>query len=88
MGDELGSATDADRLLVSSGLSARYTTLHLDRERRFLMLPYRIVGQKCRKKWVILSFLGYLGEFESDSRSVRTCICTVKPRSVLPIFNS
>ena len=35
---------------------------------------------------VILSFLGCLVEFESDSQTVWTCICTVKPRSVLPIF--
>ena len=33
------------------------------------------------------SFLGYLGEIESDSQTVWTCmLCTIVPRSVLPIF--
>ena len=36
MGDELGSATDIDRLFVSSALSA--PKFHRDRERRFLEL--------------------------------------------------
>ena len=36
------------------------------------------------RKTITLSFLGYLGEFESDSQTVWTCTCTVKPRSVLP----
>ena len=30
----------------------------------------QILGQKCRQKWVILSFLGYVGEIESDSQTV------------------
>ena len=38
MGDELGSATDIDRLLVSSGLSTPKS--RLDRERQFLELSY------------------------------------------------
>ena len=37
---------------------------------------------------VILSFLGYLGEIESDSQTVWICICTIVPRSALPIFKS
>ena len=39
-------------------------------------------------KMVILSFLGYLGEFESDSLTVWACICIVEARSVLPNFKS
>ena len=46
-----------------------YTNFHLDRERRFLELSHRFVGEKYRHKVVILSFLGYLGEFESDSQN-------------------
>ena len=84
MGDELGSAKDIDRL-VSSGL---YSNFHLDRARRFLEPTYRLGGQKCRQKLVILSFIGYLGEFESASQTVLTCICTIMPRSVRPIFKS
>ena len=49
-------------------------------------------GQKCRQKLMLIiffSFLGYLGEMESDSQSVWTCICTaVVPRSVLPSLKS
>ena len=48
------------------------------------------------KKLAISSFLGYLGEIESDSRTVWTCtyyilqyfVCTMVPGSVLPIFKS
>ena len=34
-------------------------------------------GEKVAKKWylVILIFLGYLGEIESDFRTVWTCMC-------------
>ena len=82
MGDELGSATDTGRLLVSSG----YTNFHVDRE--IWSCHTDFVGQKRRQKWVILVFLGYLGEFESDSQTIWTSTCGVKPRSVLPIFHS
>ena len=40
MGYELGNATDIGPLLVPSALSTCYTIFHLDRERRFLGLPY------------------------------------------------
>ena len=73
MGHELGSATDIDRFFVFRTV---YTNFHLDRERQFLELSYRRVGQKYRQKMVILSFVGYLGEFESDSQTVWTGIYT------------
>ena len=47
MGHELGSATDIDRLLV---FRIVYTNFRLDRERQFLELSYRFVGQKRRQK--------------------------------------
>ena len=76
MGDELGIATDIDRLLVCSGLV--YTIFHVDRERGFLGVVTQILGKKCRQKSVILSFLGYLGEIESDSqKTVWTSIRTI-----------
>ena len=62
-----------------------YTIFHLDRESRFLELSYRFVGKNVAKKMVILSFLGYPGEFESDSQTVWTGICTVKPLSLIHI---
>ena len=37
-------------------------------------------------KDIVLSFLGYLGEIESHSPTVWTCICTIVPRSVVPFF--
>ena len=52
----------------------------------FFELSQKISGQKCHQKYVILSFLGYLDEIESDPQTVWTCICTTAPRSVLPIF--
>ena len=52
---------------------------HLGRERRFWELSTQILGQKCRQKLVILSFLG--------SRRDRVGLSqTIVPRSVLPIF--
>ena len=84
MGDELGSATDIDRFPVFRTV---YTNFHLHRERGFSELS-EILGQQCPKKMVIFNFLGYLGEVESDSQTVWTCICTIVPRSVLPIFKS
>ena len=48
----------------------------------------QILGKKCRQKMAILSFLGHLGEIDSDSETVWTCICTINivPQSALPIF--
>ena len=71
MGDELGSATDIDRLVVSSGLS-RTTIFTLIGNDDFLELSWEMLGQKCRQKVAILSFLGYLDEIESDSQTVWT----------------
>ena len=85
MGHKLGSATDIDSLLVSSGQSTPIFTLIGKDD---FWSCHRFVGRKCRLKLVILSFLGYLGEFESDSQTIWTSTCAVKPRSVLPIFHS
>ena len=63
MGDELGSATYIDRLLVV--FRTIYTNFHLNREHDFLAIV-QILGQKCRQKMLIFSFLGYLDENESD----------------------
>ena len=68
MGDELGSATGIDRLLVSSGPSTTIFTLIGNDE--FWSSHTDFVGQQCRQKMAILSFLGYLGEFESHSETV------------------
>ena len=65
-----------------------YTNDHLDRERLLLGAVIQLLGQNCRQKLEILSFLGYLGEIESDYQTVWTCICTIVPRSVLPTFKS
>lgn len=67
MGDELGSATYIDRLLVSQS-SVVYTKFHLDRQRLFLELSYKFsVEMSVNKlKLVRVSFRGYLGENESD----------------------
>ena len=86
MGDELGSATGIDRLLVSSGLSTPIFTLIKNDDFGAVM---QILGQNCRQKLVIFSFFGYLGEIVSDfPNCVDLCICTIVPRSVLPIFKS
>ena len=55
---------------------------------RFLEPVMQILGKKCRQKMAILSFLGHLGEIDSDSETVWTCICTINivPQSALPIF--
>ena len=81
MVDELGRATDMDRLLVSSGLSTPIFTL--SRTTIFGAVTHILV-RKYRQKIVSFIFLGYLGEIESDSQTVWSCICTFVPRSVLP----
>ena len=87
MGEELGSATDIDGLLASSGLLCVPLFALIGNDDFWSCQTY-FVGQKCRQKSVISSFLGYLGEFDSDSQTVWTCTCTIAPRSVLPIFKS
>ena len=68
MGGELGSATDID---PSPGVFRTvYTNFHLNRERRIFRAVMQILGQKCRQKMVILSFLEYLDNTESDSQTV------------------
>ena len=57
IGDESGSATDISRLFVSSGLSPP-----IGNDGFWSYDIIQILGQKCRKKMVISSFLGYLGE--------------------------
>ena len=37
----------------------------------------QIISRKCRQKMAVLSFLGYLGEIESDSPTVWTCTCNL-----------
>ena len=37
---------------------------------------------------LLLRFRGHLGEIESNSQTVWTCICNIGPRSVFPIFKS
>ena len=63
MGDELGSATDIDYLRVSSGLS---TPIFTSIGTTIFGAVIQICRPKSRQKWVIWSFLGYLGEFKSD----------------------
>ena len=66
-----------------------YTNFHLDRERPFLELAYRFVGQKCRQKLAFFIFLG-------TCRRVRVgflklfgpAYALIKPRSVFPICKS
>ena len=77
MGDELGSATGIDRLLGSSGLSTPIFALIVNDDFGAVI---QILDQKCRQKMVISSFLGYLGEIESDSQTVWTCICSIVKR--------
>ena len=45
---ELGRATDIDRLLVSSGLSARFFTLI---GKTIFGAVVQILDEKCRQKW-------------------------------------
>ena len=73
MGDELGGATDIASPCV---FRAVYTTFHLDEGTTIVGAVLQILRQNVLQKMVILSFLGYLGEIESDSQSVWTCICT------------
>ena len=82
IGDEVGSATDIDRLFVSSGpFCTWYTNFHLligndDFWSFHTGFRPEISPKKCN-----LSFLGYLGEIVSDSQTVWTCIymhiCTI-----------
>ena len=48
----------------------------------------RILSQNVGKKSICFSFLGYLDEIESDSQNVWTCMYTIVPGPVLPIFKS
>ena len=77
MCNELRSGTDIDRLLVCSGLSTPIFALIGN---DYFGAVIQILGQKCRQKMVISSLVGCLGEIESDSRSVWTCICVIVPR--------
>ena len=72
MGDELRSAVDIDRVLVFRTV---YTNFYLDRERRFLQPPYRFLAKNVAKNRIFLRLLGYLGEIESDSQAIWTCLC-------------
>ena len=74
IGDELGSATDADRLLISSGLSN--TNFCLDRQHDFWSCHTDFTPKSSPKNgnFVILSFLGHLGEIELDSQTVWTYV--------------
>ena len=87
MGDELGGATDIDRLLVSSGLST--PELDLIENNEFWSCHTDFFA-KMSQNFVLLGFLGYLGEVESGSLNVWTCILSypIVPGSVLPIFKS
>ena len=46
-----------------------------------------MLGRKCRRKLVLVSFLD-ISEVESGHQIVWTCIYTIVPGSVLPIFKS
>ena len=66
--DELSNETDIHRLLVSAALlTAKIALIGND---EFWSSHTDFVGQQCRQKMAILSFLGYLGEFESHSETV------------------
>ena len=81
MGHELGSATDIHRLLVASGLSTPIFTLIGKYD--FWSFHVDFVGQKCRKKLVILSFHGCLSAKSSRIlKTVWTCVCAVERRPV------
>ena len=68
MGDELGSATNIDRLFVHSRTA--YIKFHLDREQRFLELPYEFRA-KISAKISTFGFSWISGrEIESDSQNV------------------
>ena len=82
IGDELGSSTDIDRLLVSAVFrTAVYTKYQLVRERRFLELRADSRPKMFQKKVIYVPFfcfLGYLGKIESDPQTVWTSICTCR----------
>ena len=88
MGDELGSPTDIDRLPASSGLSTAVSTLIGKDD--FGAVIQADFSPKCRQKMVIWSFLGYLGEIESDSQTgpAYALRINIVPPFVLRIFNS
>ena len=68
----MSSASDIDRLPASSGLSTAVSTLIGKDD--FGAVIQADFSPKCRQKMVIWSFLGYLGEIESDFQTVWTCI--------------
>ena len=79
MGDELGSATDIDRLLVSSELSTAIFDLIGNDD---FWSCHRDFRPKMSPKYGNLSFVGYLGEIESDFQTVWACICTT---NIVPV---
>ena len=86
MCDELGSATDIDRLLVPSGLSTPIATLIGNDDFWSCHTYFRLTMSP--KIGNFEFFLGYFCEIESESLSAWACMCTIVPRSVLPIVKS
>ena len=85
MSDELDSANDIDRLLVSSGLSTPIFILIGNDDCSSCQSDSML---KYRQKLALLSFLRYLVKIESDSQNVWTCMYTIVPGSVLLMFKS
>ena len=67
MGDELGNATDIDRLLVSRGRSTQKFTLIGNED---FWSSHADVRRKCHQEMDILSLVGCFDEIEPDSKNV------------------
>ena len=70
MGDELGSASDVDRILGSSTLLHQFLPA-VDREQRFLEPSYRFHVKMSGRKGAFEFFL-YPGKIKEDSKNVWT----------------
>ena len=84
----LGNEAYIDRLLVSPALCTPIFTL-IGNDYFFSCHTNLVSKSSLKTKKKILSrFRGYLGEIESDSQTVWTCMYTIVPRSVFAIFMS
>ena len=84
MGDEFGRATDIDRLV----LRTVYTKFDLYLGNVDFWNGCTNFRPKLSLRMVIWSFVGFLDAMESDSQTVRTCMCTIMPGQCLQFSNS